>query len=477
MNKIILILTLLYLTVSTEASLNNRATDPWKEMNKVLRNIKTPKFRNKAFLITDFGAKEGIEDYSNNSINKAINFCHSKGGGKVIVPKGVFYTGPITLKSNVNLHLSEGAILKFSTNPALYVPYVYSRWEGWDCINLRPLIYAYKETNIAVTGKGILDGQANNENWWPWKGRTEYGWKTGMISQEWNGTKENGGRNRLSSMEEQNIPWQIRIMTEADRLRPAFIEPQKCKNILFEGFTIINSPFWLLHPLMSENIIVRGLTLKSHGPNNDGCDPESCKNVLIEDCLFDTGDDCIAIKSGKNNDGRKWGIPSENIIVRNCTMKEGHGGVVLGSEISGNVRNVWVENCRMDSPNLERVIRIKSNPIRGGLLENFFIRNIEVGECSEAIFRVEMKYEKVFEGPNLPLVKNFIMENVHSKKSKYGIFIDGLENTIQAQVQNVVFRNCSFENVQIPYKITGAKGITFDNVIINNQSVSYIPKK
>jgi polygalacturonase len=298
-----------------------------------------------------------------------------------------------------------------------------------------------------------------------------------MISQEWNGTKENGGRNRLSSMEEQNIPWQNRIMTEADRLRPAFIEPQKCKNILFEGFTIINSPFWLLHPLMSENIIVRGLTLKSHGPNNDGCDPESCKNVLIEDCLFDTGDDCIAIKSGKNNDGRKWGIPSENIIVRNCTMKEGHGGVVLGSEISGNVRNVWVENCRMDSPNLERVIRIKSNPIRGGLLENFFIRNIEVGECSEAIFRVEMKYEKVFEGPNLPLVKNFIMENVHSKKSKYGIFIDGLENTIQAQVQNVVFRNCSFENVQIPYKITGAKGITFDNVIINNQSVSYIPKK
>lgn len=451
--------------------------DPWKEAEQVLKKIKEPRFRNKQYLITDFGAKEGVEDYTNQAINKAIDHCHRRGGGKVIVPRGVFYTGPITLKSNVNLHLEEGSVLKFSTNPTDYLPGVYTRWEGWDCINLRPLIYAYRQTNIAITGKGILDGQANSTNWWPWKGRANFGWQPGMVSQEWNGTTENGGRNRLARMEENNVPWQERIMTIEDRLRPAFIEPQKSKNILLEGFTIHNAPFWLIHPLMCENVIVRGLTLESKGPNNDGCNPHSSRYVLIENCYFNTGDDCIAIKSGKNNDGRRWNLPSEYIIVRNCTMKDGHGGVVLGSEISGNVRNVWVENCHMDSPNLQRVIRIKSNPIRGGLLENFFIRNITVGQCREAVFRVEMKYERVFEGPNLPLVRNFVMENVTSQKSRFGIFIDGLENAERAQVQNIVIRNSHFNNVEIPLRITGAEGIVMDNVFINGQKITEYPPK
>ncbi len=447
--------------------------DPWKEMEKVLKNIKDPEFKDAKFNILDFGAKEGVEDYQNDAINKAILACTEKGGGMVIVPTGIFYTGPITLKSNVNLHLEDGAILKFSTNPEDYLPAVLTRWEGWDCINFRPLIYAYGEINIAITGNGTLDGQATSDNWWPWKGKPEYGWKPGMISQEWNGTKANGGRNRLAKMEEDNVPYQQRIMTIEDRLRPSFVEPYNCKNVLLEGFTLINSPFWCLHPFMCENVIVRGITVKSHGPNNDGCDPESCKNVLIENCLFDTGDDCIAIKSGKNNDGRRWKKPSENIIIRNCEMKDGHGGVVLGSEISGNVKNVWVENCKMDSPNLDRVIRIKSNPIRGGELENFFIRNIKVGVCDEAVFRVEMKYEKVTQGPNMPLVKNFLMENVTSEKSKYGIFIDGFADTPQKQVTGVTFKNCTFNNVTTPYKIVGAENITFDNVIINGELVEY----
>lgn len=477
MNKLVLAL-LIVLTLSpTPVEARRKSNDPWKEMNQVLKKIKEPKFKNKKYYITDFGAKEGVEDYYNNAINKAIDHCHAKGGGMVIVPKGVFYTGPITLKSNVNLHLEEGSILKFSTNPEDYLPGVYSRWEGWDCINLRPLIYAYKQKNIAITGKGILDGQADRTNWWPWKGRVNFGWTEGTISQEWNGTTENGGRNRLSRMEQENVPWQERIMTIEDRLRPAFIEPQKCKNVLFEGFTVNNAPFWLIHPLMCENVIVRGLTLESKGPNNDGCNPESSRYVLIEDCFFNTGDDCIAIKSGKNNDGRRWNLPSEYIIIRNCTMRDGHGGVVLGSEISGNVRNVWVENCNMDSPNLQRVIRIKSNPIRGGILENFYIRNITVGECREAIFRVEMKYERVFEGPNLPLVNNFLMENVTSQKSRFGIFIDGLEDTERAQVKNVTIRNCNFNNVEIPLRIVGAENIVMDNVTINGEKVTEFPPK
>lgn len=447
---------------------------PWSAINEVLKNIKEPEFpKGRVFNILNYGAKEGVEDYKTNAINSAINDCSKKGGGMVLVPKGTFYTGPITLKSNVNLHFEDGAVLKFSTNPDDYKPFVLTRWEGWDCINYHPLIYAYGEINVAITGKGILDGQATDSNWWPWKGKEEHGWKPGVVCQEWNGTEENGGRNRLAKMEETNVPYQQRIMKDEDRLRPSFVEPYNCKNVLLEGFTLVNSPFWCLHPFMSENVIVRSVTVRSHGPNNDGCDPESCKDVLIEKCSFDTGDDCIAIKSGKNNDGRRWAKPSECIIVRDCEMKDGHGGVVLGSEISGNVRNVWVDNCNMDSPNLDRVIRIKSNPVRGGKLENFFIRNIKVGQCAEAVFRVEMKYEKVTEGPNMPLVRNFIMENVTCDKSKYGVFIDGFADSPKKQVTGVTFKNCKFNNVTTPLKIVGAENIVFDNVLINGQKVDY----
>jgi len=450
---------------------------PWDAVNEVLKNIKDPEFnKDRVFNILDFGAKPGVEDYKINAINSAINACSQKGGGIVLVPKGIFYTGPITLKSNVNLHLEDGAIIRFSTDPSDYEPFVLTRWEGWDCINFHPLIYAYGETNVAITGKGTLDGQANRSNWWPWKGKKEFGWKEGMISQEWNRSTDNGGRNRLAKMDEDNVPYQKRIMTQEDCLRPTFVEPYNCKNVLLEGFTIINSPFWCLHPFMSENVTVKSVTVSSQGPNNDGCDPESCKNVLIEKCSFNTGDDCIAIKSGKNNDGRRWGKPSENIIVRKCEMKDGHGGVVLGSEISGNVRNVWVEDCNMDSPELDRVIRIKSNPVRGGILENFFIRNIKVGQCAEAVFRVEMKYEKVVDGPNMPLVKNFIIENVNCGKSQYGVYIDGFDKTPQKQVTGITFKNCTFNNVTTPYKIIGAEKIVFDNVLINGEKVNYQEK-
>lgn len=473
MNKSVLLLALAFtFGLSAYAVKKKECNDPWKDVANVEKNIKAPQFNQKnVFNINDFGAKEGVKDYSNKAINKAISACSENGGGVVLVPKGVYYTGPITFKSNVNLYLADSAVLKFSTNPADYEPFEKTRFEGWDCINFHPLIYAYGQTNIAITGKGILDGQADTTNWWPWKGIVKFAWKEGTKSQEWNGTDANGGRNRLETMADAHVPMEQRIMKPEDCLRPAFVEFYSCSNILLSDFKLVNSPFWCLHPLLSNNVTVKGVTVSSHGPNNDGCDPESCTNVLIDGCTFDTGDDCIAIKSGKDDDGRRWNKPSENIIVRNCDMKDGHGGVVLGSEISGGVRNVWVENCTMDSPNLERVVRIKSNPKRGGVLENFFVRNIKVGVCKEAIFRVEMKYEHVTEGPNIPQVKNFVMENVSSNKSKYGIWIDGLENTPQKQINGVTIRNCNFNNVKTPVKIVGAENVNFENLIINGQIV------
>ena len=212
-----------------------------------------------------------------------------------------------------------------------YLPLVYTRWEGIDCYNYCPLIYANGAENIAITGKGLLKGNASVDNWWKWKGKKEYGWKEGEPSQ-----LDESARPLLDELNKNNVPADQRIMGEGHYLRPQFINLVNCKNILLSDFTMENSPFWIIHPLFCENVIVRGLIINSLGTNNDGCDPESCKNVLIENCYFNTGDDCIAIKSGRNNDGLKSGRPSENIIVRNCMMENGHGGVVMGTKYLEN---------------------------------------------------------------------------------------------------------------------------------------------
>ncbi len=442
--------------------------DHWKETESVLEKISPPAFPDRSWNIVDF--IEAGETTVTHAIARAIDTCHRAGGGTVIVPAGEYHTGAITLKSNVNLHLSEGAVLKFSTDPKAYTPFVLTRWEGLDCYNFRPLIYAYGETNIAITGKGTLDGQADTTNWWPWKGSKEYGWREGMLNQHYR-PDTIGGREKLARMAAEGVPVEQRWMEPDDCLRPPFIQPYKCTNVLIEGVRIVGAPFWLVHPLLCENVTVKGLHLESHGPNNDGCDPESCKYVLIEDCYFNTGDDCIAIKSGRDHDGRAWNVPSENIIIRNNTMKDGHGGVVIGSEISGNCRNVWAENCDMDSPNLDRVVRIKSNAVRGGVIENIYVRNIRVGECKEAVFRVEMKYEKVQEGPYLPEVRNVFLEDIQCNKSRYGIFIDGFTN--QVRVRDIFLKNCIFEGVQEEglNRIIGAEHVVFENVTINGKAL------
>lgn len=438
----------------------------WEMQARIVASIPEPKFPDRSLSITDFGAVEGVVMYSSKCINKAIEACFNLGGGTVVVPAGVFYTGPIVLKSNVRLHLSDGATLKFSTNPEDYKPFVVSRWEGWDCINFHPLIYAYKQKNIAITGRGVLDGQANETNWWPWKGKTEYGWRPGIVSQEWNEGKVSG-RNRLADMENKQVPISQRLMTLEDRLRPPFIQFYQCSEVLISDVRIIQAPFWLIHPLLCKNVIVRGVTMESQGPNNDGCDPESSKNVLIENCLFNTGDDCIAIKSGRNKDGKRWNIPSENIIIRHCTMKNGHGGVVVGSEITGGCRFVWAEDCDMDSPLLDRMLRMKSNPIRGGKIENIFVRNIRVGQCAEAVYRVEMKYEGVTKGPNMPEIRNVFLSDIVSQKSTYGLWIDGFDNV--TNVHNIQIRNCTFNNVTKPNVIVGAGKLFFEGFRINGE--------
>ena len=428
---------------------------------QILGRIKPPVFPNRDFDITKFGAKTGVEKDNSAAIAAAINACTKAGGGRVVVPDGEFLTGAIHLGSNVNLHLLRGATLKFSTDPKKY-PLVFTRWEGMECMNLSPFIYAFEQTNIAITGEGTLDGQANNRNWWPWQGGARYGWKKSMPNQR-------TARAKLYAMMEKGVQVSDRVFGEGSFLRPNFIQPYRCKNVLIEGVKIVNSPMWEIHPVLSENVTVRKVSISSHGPNNDGCDPESCKDVLIEDCSFDTGDDCIAIKSGRNEDGRRLGVPTENVIIRGCEMKDGHGGVTVGSEISGGVRNVFAENCRMDSPNLDHALRVKNNAARGGLLEKFYFRNITVGQVAHALITIDFNYEEGAKGNFTPVMREFIVDNMKSSKSKYGVDIQGLSN---APVYDVSITNSTFENVLDGNIINNLKGLKLDNVKVNGKTVT-----
>lgn len=437
--------------------------NPWEYAAQVKKGIVPPAFRNIDYTITDFGAiSDGKTDCSK-AIAAAILKCNTEGGGRVVVPAGTFLTGAIHLKSNINLHIAEGATLLFTTDKTAYLPVVHTRFEGMECMNYSPLIYAYQQKNIALTGKGTIDGQG--QAWWSWKGKWE-----GSVDHGYDDTNaETQHRDNvlLTQMVADNVPVEQRVFGDGYFLRPSFVQFYECENILIEGIKIVQSPMWIIHPVLSNNITVRGVTIESLGPNNDGCDPESSTNVLIEDCYFDTGDDCIAIKSGRNNDGRRISRASENILIQNCTMIEGHGGVVMGSEISGNVRYVFAENCVMDSPNLDRAIRIKSNSLRGGIIEHIYVRNIDVKQVKEAVLKIEMHYGGET-GPNFPLARNIVLENIKAESSKYGVWIQAYK---EMPAQNIILRNCTFNNIQKENHIVNARDISFNRVFVNEREV------
>ena len=462
MKKYILILFVLLIS----ATLTGAGIDNWKMTAEIERAIVKTSFPADTLNIIDFGAVAGDASFLNTqAITAAILQCHNKGGGVVLIPEGEWMTGPITLLSNVNLHIAEKGILLFSTDYQQYMPAVLTRWEGMDCYNIHPLVYAIDASNIALTGKGTIDGQASNEIWWWMNGNPEYGWKQGMNSQKL------AGRPELLRYEQTQTPVEERCFGIEGALRPQLVNFMNCTSVLIEDLTLKNSPFWVIHPVRTESLIVRGVTIKSAGPNSDGCDPESCNNVLIENCFFDTGDDCIAIKSGRNNDGRRWNIPSRNIIVRDCRMAAGHGGVVIGSEISGGYSNLFVENCEMDSPDLLRVIRIKTSECRGGIIENINVRNVKVGVCSEAVLHITLNYEPgepcVRDFP--PVVRNVTLENVTSNKSKYGIYIEGLAKSVN--VSDITLKNCAFNGVEQGTSITGAERVKLKKVYINGKKI------
>jgi polygalacturonase len=429
-----------------------QSPDPWNRAADIVRQIIVPRFPSREFDITKFGAVGDGKTFCTDAVHKAIAACAAAGGGRVIVPKGRFLTGAIRLQSRVNLHLADQGTLAFTDDIRQY-PIVFTRWEGVELMNFSPFIYAYEVNDIAITGGGTLDGQADAEHWWQWR-----------LASPGNPGRDRAARNRLIEMQAAGVPVAKRVFGAQDFLRPNFIQPYRSRNILIEGVTIVNSPMWEIHPVLCQSVTIKNVTINSHGPNNDGCNPESCKDVLIDGCTFDTGDDCIALKSGRNDDGRRLNVPVENVVIRNCSMKDGHGGVVIGSEISGGARNIFAEKCRMDSPALDRALRIKTNSVRGGVIEGVYMRDVTVGEVAEAVVTINFFYEEGEGGRYLPTVRDVEVRNVTSRKSQHALLLRGFKN---ARISGVRIEDCTFDGVAKEDVLENVSGIELKNVRVN----------
>lgn len=398
--------------------------------------IKIPNFSNcKQLSIIDFGAIPSDKEKTSEAIHKAINQANKDGGGVVIIPKGEWITGQIHLKSNVNLHLNKGAVLLFSENPDDYLPAVHTTWEGMECYNYSPLIYAYQCENIAITGQGEV--KAKMDVWKKWFSRPQ----GHMLSLK-----------RLYNLSSQNSPVEERQMVnDTAHFRPHFIQFNRCENILLEDITITNSPFWTIHPYLSKNIVIRGVKVYAHGHNNDGIDPEMSQNILIEDCILDQGDDAISIKSGRNQDAWRLNTPSKNIVIRNITVKNGHQLVALGSELSGGIENVFVDSCTViDGAKLYHLLFIKTNERRGGFVNNIFFRNIDAGKIDLGILGIET--DVLYQWRNLvPTIEkkltpinNIYMENVKASDVKFISRILGQE---ELPVENIFLKNVTADTI------------------------------
>lgn len=350
-----------------------------------------PHFPDAWFPVTDHGAVgDGTTDCTA-AVRDAVRACHGAGGGHVLIPAGRWATGAIHLLSGVDLHVAEGATVLFSTDPAAYLPVVRTRWQGIEVHNYSPLIYAYRQHDIAVTGRGTLDARADNAHWWPWKGSGQYGWKPGMPHEraDW-ATLEQWGA--------QGVPVAERVLGAGHYLRPSFIQPYACRNVLIEGVTLRNSPFWNIHPVLSRDITVRGVRVECEGPNSDGCDPDSCENVTIERVTFATHDDCIAVKSGRDEDGRRVGVSSRQIRIQDCVYLSGGAAVAIGSEMSGGVEDVIARRLYLpadpdlDEASVASVLNVKSTPTRGGYVRDIRVTDVDAPAWTYVPFEVTFQY-------------------------------------------------------------------------------------
>lgn len=412
----------------------NERVDKLRE--SILSQINEPQSPQTEISILKFGKASAAHQ----AFQKAFQFCEKKGALKLIVPAGEYFVdGPLHLPDNIQIHFEKGAVLKFSSEPEKYLPVVKTSWEGTFLYNYSPLIYAYGKKNIIISGEGIINGNAS-EGFGKWR------------------PQQKAAQMRSREMNHQFVPVEARMFGKGDFLRPHMIQFFDCKNVLLQDFHITNSPFWCVHLLKSENITVRGISFDAKNVNNDGIDPEYSRNILIENVDFNNGDDNVAIKAGRDYEGRATAQSTENILIRNCRFQGLHA-VVIGSEMSAGVQNILVENCTYGGY-CKRGIYIKSNPDRGGFVRNIYAQNLQFDEV-EDLFYITSYYHG--EGKGFATrISDIFIDNIYCRKARNaGIVIQGFETE---KVRNVQFSNITVDSLKVGLSINEAQGITFSNV-------------
>ncbi|MGN0976578.1 MAG: glycoside hydrolase family 28 protein [Faecousia sp.] len=395
-------------------------------------------------------------------LQAAIDALSAGGGGRLTLPAGVYRTGALRLKSGVELHLaSADTCVQFTAeSPEENYPLVFSYWEASPCYNYSALLYACDAEDIAVTGPGTLDGGADGEHWWNWHHQVEDSWSEDKPDLQLE------DRKALRRMNQEGIPVEQRIFGPGHWLRPNFFQTIRCRRVLLQGVTLRSSPMWQLNPVQCQSVTVDGVTLSSHGANNDGCDPESCSGVWIKNCRFDTGDDCISLKSGRDRDGREANIPCENILIEHNEFADGHGGVALGSEMSGGIRRVLACDNRFSSPNLTYALRLKTNAKRGGRVEQIMLCDSVMEHVHGAAVHGTMLYEDGRNGDDLPVFRDITIENITAHGGDYGIFLEAFP---EVPVTGLELRNIVIDGAGQALRSMNWQNAVVENVVINGK--------
>lgn len=427
----------------TEASTEDQA------ITEILNRIQPPTLPDVEFNLLDFGTVEAIQKNIQPALDSAIRTCAAQGGGKIVVPPGDYFSeGPIHLLSNIQLHFEEGAAITFSQDATHYLPVVLVRWEGVECFNYSPFIYAKDQKNIIISGKGRFNGNAAG----------------GM--QEWR-QDQKPSQSLLREMGKTGVPVNERIFGEGHWLRPAFLQLVNCENVLISDIQIENVPFWVVQPTYCKNVTVKGIRVNSRCVNNDGVDPDSSEDVLIEDCWFRTGDDAIAVKSGRDQDGWRVNRSSKNIVIRNCHAELTLHGIAFGSEMSGGIENVYVQNFTMGVVD-QYALQFKANRDRGGYIKNVFIDGVEIDSAKTAIYFTN-DYHSYAGGTSPSAFSDIAIENFTCKYvSDMGIDMVGTEEN---PIHRVLFNQVTVERAE-KNRMEYATDIRFDRVNINGQAVA-----
>ncbi|WP_370947383.1 glycosyl hydrolase family 28 protein [Amycolatopsis sp. cg5] len=431
--------------------------DPWDQVPVILARIVPPTFPNKTFNILDYGAKGDGKADCTKAFKDAIAACNAAGGGRVLVPaSGTYKTGAIHFLSNVELNVAAGATVKFKTDAASY-PLVSTRWQGIECMNFSPFIYAYGQTNVAITGGGTLDGDAKNGPWFGYDDKRGPDW------------------DKLQQQAVDGVPVAERKYGNGHYLKPNMIQFYKCKNILISDVSIKNPAMWTIHPVLSQNVTVKNVKVYSRGAMVDGCDPESCSDVHITGCDFDTGDDGTVIKSGRDTDGRRVGVPSENIVIENNDYYGRWGAITIGSEMSGGVRNVFAQDNRIHIGSSYKSfygVYIKTNKRRGGIIDGIYVRRLSGGPCDRGGVYVDMNYSLT--GPGFgaivhPKVRNIFLSDIKLDDSPFAVKING---SADSPLETFHATDCVFTKIDTAKpSISNAKDVVFTNVKVNGKPV------